>query len=126
MGSYRANVIELKIYQQKQDTQKFQQAFEELYFQKESFLALDEPSYRFLLAFSVSYSGLQKHTLDLYQKYIKYQGYQCSVENNMIIFYITRRNNENASVHFDLVMKNKSANCPNPKLVSNMKMKILR
>jgi O-antigen ligase len=115
-GIYNSYILKLFIFSSLKKKNKFEKIFLELQSQPEKFLKLSKDTYRYLIFFTLNSANLFKYTPDLYQKYHKYHGYSCEVNNNMAIYYFNLEKYEKSSKFVNNAFENDSS-CLNPKLV---------
>ena len=125
-GLYNSYIVELFVYMSTKEINKFKQTFSELLSQPESFLELNDDTYRYLLFFTLASKDLSKHTPILYEKYNENHPYSCEVENNIAIHYFNLEQFNKSAEHviehmaFDkckLQCYEEGTGCLNPQLV---------
>ena len=116
-GLYYSYIAQMFIYSSTQEISKFQQTFNELLSQPESFLKLNADTYRFLLFFTLSSKDLSQYAPIIYDKYKQYWSFRCEVENNIAIHYFNSEQFELSAQHaMDAINRNNS-DCLNPQLI---------
>jgi hypothetical protein len=115
-GLYYSYIAQMFIYSSTQEKSKFQQTFNELLSQPESFLKLNNDSYRFLLFFTLMSKDLSQHAEIIYDKYKQYWNYLCEVENNIAIHYFNSEQFELSAQHA-MEAINHNGNCLNSQLI---------
>jgi tetratricopeptide (TPR) repeat protein len=115
-GLYYSYIAKMFIYSSTQEVNKFQQTFNELLSQPESFLKLNADTYRFLLFFTLMSKDLSQHAPRIYDKYKLYWGFHCEVENNIAIHYFNLEQFKLSAQHAMKAIK-KNGNCLNPQLI---------
>jgi len=115
-GLYYSYIAQMFIYSSTQEISKFQQTFNELLSQPESFLKLNADTYRFLLFFTLMSKDLSKHAPIIYDKYKQYWGYRCEVENNIAIHYFNSEQFELSAQHA-MEAINRNGDCLNTQLI---------
>jgi len=115
-GLYYSYIIKLFVYSSSQKITKFLEIYNELFTEPEEFLKLNNDWYRYLLFFTLTTKELSKDAQILYDKYKKYWGYLCEVENNIAIHYFNLEQFELSAKH---VMEaiNLNEACLNPQLI---------
>jgi len=116
-GLFGAEIIEMLLHSTtSHQNDKLTQTFNWVLAQPERILAIDRNTYHFLLFFSLDSEALTKHAPSIYDKYLKYHGYSCEVENNIAIHYFNTEQFTKSAEHVHLAIDDKS-NCLNPQLV---------
>jgi O-antigen ligase len=127
-GLYNSFIVDMFVYSSMNETNKLEKTFNELMSQPEVFLRLNDDTYRFLVFFSLESANLSKNTIDLYNKYVKYHGYNCEVTNNMAIYFFNKEDFKSSAEYVELAYKKSEKNepkCLNPNLIRLLKQKKL-
>ena len=126
-GLYNSFIVDMFVFSSLKETSKLEETFNELLTQPETFLKLNDDTYRFLMFFSLGSKNLLKNTEELYQKYVEYHGYNCEVTNNMAIYYFNLEDFETSAEYVKLAHKKdfNKPKCLNPTLVKLLKEKNL-
>lgn len=116
-GLFGAEIIDMLLHSTTtHQNDKLTQTFNWVLAQPERLLSIDRNTYHFLLFFSLGSEALTKHAPSIYDKYLKYHGYSCEVENNIAIHYFNTEQFTKSAEHVHLAIDDKS-NCLNPQLV---------
>ena len=116
-GLFGAEIIEMLLHSTTtHQNDKLTQTFNWVLAQPERLLSIDRNTYHFLLFISLGSEALAKHAPSIYDKYLKYHGYSCEVENNIAIHYFNTEQFTKSAEHAHLAIDDKS-NCLNPQLV---------
>ena len=86
-GLYNSFIVDMFVFSSLKETSKLEETFNELLTQPETFLKLNDDTYRYLIFFTLASNNLSKHAPLLYEKYIENHPYSCEVENNIAIHY---------------------------------------
>lgn len=116
-GLYNGYIVEMYIHSSSKNKTKFLATFNELLNLPEEVLSLNSNTYRFLIFFTLESKELAKLAPTLYDKYIKYHGYSCEVENNIAIHYFNSSQFEKSASHV-LKAFEKGSDCLNIQLVA--------
>ena len=118
-GLYNSYIVELFVYMSTKEINKFKQTFSNLLSQPESFLELNDDTYRYLLFFTLASKDLSKHAPKLYKKYIENHPYSCEVENNIAIHYFNLEQFDESAQHVmnALATGPSQSECLNPQLI---------
>ena len=123
-GLYGNYIIKMLAYISENKTKEFHQTFEELLSKPERLLSIDTNTYHYLLFFTLESEKLSPLASSLYEKYIKYHGFYCEVENNIAIHYFNLEEFEKAAYHVNEAFQ-KGEKCLNPLLIEYLKNKKL-
>ena len=110
-GLYNSFIVDMFVFSSLKEKSKLEDTFNELLAQPETFLKLNDDTYRFLIFFSLGSKNLLKNTEELYQKYLAYHGYHCEVTNNMAIYYFNLEDFKGSAEYVKLAYK-KDFNMP--------------
>ena len=116
-GLYNSYIVELFVYMSTKEINKFKQTFSELLSQPESFLMLNDDTYRYLLFFTLASKDLSKHAPTLYKKYNENHPYSCEVENNIAIHYFNLEQFNKSAQHVMKAYEKGKYGCLNPQLI---------
>ena len=126
-GLYNSYIVELFVYMATKEINKFKQTFSELLSQPESFLMLNDDTYRYLLFFTLASKDLSKHAPTLYKKYNENHPYSCEVENNIAIHYFNLEQFNKSAQHvmkaYEMEAYEKGSSCLNPQLIKLLEEK---
>jgi len=121
-GLYYSYIIKLFVYSSSQEVTKFLEIYNELFTEPEEFLKLNNDWYRYLLFFTLTTKELSKDAPILYDKYKRYWGYFCEVENNIAIHYFNSEQFELSAQHTMEAIK-RNGSCLNPQLIKLLEEK---
>ena len=116
-GLYGNYIIKMLADLSENNSKEFHNTFNELYSKPESSLSIDTNTYHYLLFFTLQSKKFTSLAPEIYEKYIKYHGFSCEVENNIAIHYFNLEEFEKAAVHVKKAFKNNDK-CLNPLLIS--------
>jgi tetratricopeptide (TPR) repeat protein len=85
----------------------------------ESYLKLVLDTYKSLHIYAIEHQ-LKKDVLYFYQKFTQYHHYNCSVENNMAVFYMQQKMFKKARAHINTVLE-KEPKCANQQVIKLLK-----
>ncbi|MBE8190411.1 MAG: hypothetical protein HAW58_06120 [Candidatus Thioglobus sp.] len=80
--------------------------------------SLSHKNYRFLMNLSLRNPEFFKYTVDLYNKYNKFHGYNCTIENNIASFFIGQKQFSEAQKHVDIIQNSNNSSCLKPAILS--------
>jgi len=121
-GLYYSYIIKLFVYSSSKEVTKFLEIYNELFTEPEEFLKLNNDWYRYLLFFTLTTKELSKDAPILYDKYKRYWGYFCEVENNIAIHYFNSEQFELSAQHTMEAIK-RNGSCLNPQLIKLLEEK---
>ncbi len=119
-GHFGGHILEIQTYQKTKQYKKFDQAFLALLNQDESLLSLNAQTYQFLLQFSLHRNDFFQYSEQIYNNYVKYHPYNCSVENNIASYYLNNKQYKQAQKHVDIILNN-NGSCLNPLIANALK-----
>ncbi len=117
------NIVAFNIYFQQKQYDKYIALFEQLRTIPEAKLSLNPSSYSDLTANALRVQALWKYVPELYEKHHKYNGYNCTLENNMLYYYFATGDNVGLKKQYTKEV-NKANNCLNPTIVNQVKSKL--
>ena len=105
-GMFKHYIHRMKIYRRLRDEQNYLKTYKQLFNQPRDLLAYQQNTYSYLLSFALSHQTLHNDVPIIHKLYNKYNGYECSIEKQILRFY----NYTNKSILANQIIENDRIN----------------